>query len=91
MGAERGLDADRRRVHGAASLRPRHEGRGEKMSDSLPTFRGNASMRPRHDGRGEVNVWTKPNGRPQASMRPRHDGRGEEMRLTHVLDKLGLQ
>ncbi len=61
-----------------ASMRPRHEGRGEPSPSVRAGGYTRASMRPRHEGRGEPRPWHRAGDtRPPASMRPRHEGRGE--------------
>ncbi len=64
-----------------ASMRPRHDGRGEGAHHERPhRLLRPASMRPRHDGRGEPFPFPPNSPRARASMRPRHDGRGEPSR-----------
>ncbi len=62
-----------------ASMRPRHEGRGELgHHEGIAAHRRSASMRPRHEGRGERRCRRMRLAvGPDASMRPRHEGRGE--------------
>ena len=70
-----------------ASMRPRHDGRGNASRRPPLRVPGNASMRPRHDGRGN-NFSTPGIALPSsASMRPRHDGRGNRTRRAarHIL------
>ncbi len=43
-----------------ASMRPRHDGRGNDGSTSRERVEHRASMRPRHDGRGNALNMPKP-------------------------------
>src|SRR5450631_1346479 len=65
-----------RAVVEVASMRPRHDGRGNDHVARDERRYVQASMRPRHDGRGNGALLRYFLGRVAASMRPRHDGRG---------------
>ena len=60
----------------AASIRPRHIGRGNSTPSSRARDCSIASIRPRHIGRGNPQQATPGHAADKASIRPRHIGRG---------------
>ncbi len=64
MGAETGIGPQRAEATPLASMRPRHDGRGNLSASSDARFDARlASMRPRHDGRGNPSSFDWPLGR----------------------------
>ena len=76
MGAETRPELSHLRCARLASMRPRHDGRGNQWDGLRWRAVRLASMRPRHDGRGNPRDRRRLSSVAVASMRPRHDGRG---------------